>query len=209
MQNLRISRQWFESCIVGGHLVKDAYVGEVFLPAGSKVVSAFEGVDNFLTLAIRVPWQPQEFIRQAVNARHPFNASANTEEVENIFKQTLTSSPREVHTRRMELARWLLKLSAEFAERENALHGDLPEYVRKVVKGNNTLLLEHLLNLIGYKDVDVAQCLRGGFRIVGDLGVSDVCFGPMCAPCRPQHQGAGGSCHLGAKSSSRQEASAT
>eukprot|EP00971_Amphidinium_carterae_P349068 6490831-Amphidinium_carterae.3 len=151
-------------------------LGRSFYLLGLRLLAFSKGVDNFLTLAISVPWQLEEFIRQAVNARHPFNASVNTEEVENIFKQTLDSSPREVHNRRMELARWLLKLSAEFAERKSALYGDLPEYVRKVV-------------FEGQEDTAIGTFSQPDW----DRGCL-YCFGPVCAPCRPQHQGIGGAC---------------
>ena len=67
-----------------------------------------------------------------------------------------------------QVTRWW-KRAAELRDRKAALHASLPEDTRKVLEGENLLLIKEVLAEAGHGDVDLVSDLVAGLPVLGEI----------------------------------------
>ena len=121
-------------------------------------------------LSIGIPREPDDFVARAVAAGHPRNLFAEDWSARDPFVlENLSPDRGKLLDRRNAFFRKWLKRASELASKEKDLHDSLDQEVARVLKGKRLLVLEEILNEIGFPDRHLVKDICEGFRITGWL----------------------------------------
>ena len=125
--------------------------------------------EDFEVLTIGVPWEPWQFINEAIRIGHPRFLLSRVSPATSVAVDGLLGDP----ARAQFLKRWS-KRAAELKSQEKALHDDLPEHIRTVVAGKRLLLWKEMRTELCYPDAKVIDEIIAGFPMTGWAELSDV-----------------------------------
>jgi len=144
----------------------------LLVPAGSKVLNVWQESDNggLSTIRLGLAWTTQEFIEVAQQVTHPFDRRTKvpTKIAEAIWK-VATQGPVVTAEKRKMTIEMYAGIKKQLERREAELHSKLHADVQKVVEGKAILLFKRMLEDAGYDDLDVANLLVTGVKLIGDL----------------------------------------
>jgi len=121
-------------------------------------------------LSIGVPREPEDFVARAVAAGHPRNLFAEDWSARDPFVlENLSLDRGKLLDRRNAFFRKWLTRASELASKEKDLHDALDPEVARVLQGKRLLVLEEILNDIGFPDRHLVKDICAGFRITGWL----------------------------------------
>ena len=108
------------------------------------------GLYNFARIGI--PREPMEFLRKAINLKHP------------ILQSGLMSDGEPLRLRKTRLQNFAMRVfKAKALEGDElSLHSAMPTHLQMVLRGTRTLLFEQLLQQISYRDDAIAREIRTG-----------------------------------------------
>lgn len=148
------------------------------LPKNSRVIrSKFkgDGADREEEIAIGVHWEPDVFVKIAIKSQHPRNI---IQSVPSILKNTIddiTCKDDVSNARhRTEVARKWMFRALELKSKEDAIKSRMDQHCAEVLSSKKTLIFEELVKECGHLDVELADNIRRGFSLVGDLPRSNV-----------------------------------
>ncbi|CAL1164077.1 unnamed protein product [Cladocopium goreaui] len=119
-------------------------------------------------LSIGIPREPEDFVARAVAAGHPRNLFAEDWSARDPFVlENLSPNLGKLLDRRNAFFRKWLKRASELASKEKDLTDALDPEVARVLKGKRLLVLEEILNDIGFPDRHLVKDICAGFRITG------------------------------------------
>ena len=119
-------------------------------------------------------WSPNEFLRAAAAAQHPFDAPVPLDDRIRDAISFWTDDPgKALRDVRASLAAWRRR-RAELEADEVTLHSQLPPCLQQVLEGKRLLLMNEMLNIMGHPDENVVVELASGFCVAGSLPPSGV-----------------------------------
>jgi hypothetical protein len=144
------------------------------VPKGSKCLRAPDLQGDSGGVRVGVHWTESEFVQMAMSAKHPFDELPHVhDDVARAIFRVATEGAKRVGERcKLECLRWA-NTAASLTAAEAALHQAMPPEVAKVLEGKNLLTFREMLKEVSYADRELAGDLATGFRITGDLGVSE------------------------------------
>ena len=144
------------------------------LPAGARLLHTQmcpgDEARDSMEAAYGIPWEPDEFIAQAVQMGHPAHFVDDVPQVLRKAIDEITScSLGAMAGRRTEaMRRWMLR-AVETREAEARAMANAPEHCRAVLGRKNLTLFHEMLEAAGYDDLDLCSDIRRGFDLMGDL----------------------------------------
>ena len=144
------------------------------VPKGSKCLRAPDTQGEVGGVRVGVHWTESEFVQVAMSAKQPFDEFLHVhDDVARAIFRVATEGASGVGERcAKECLRWA-STAAGLAAEEAALHQATPPEVAKVLKVKNILTFRTMLQEVNYEDKELVGDLATGFRITGDLGVSN------------------------------------
>ena len=169
------------SKILARHLER-GFDRDVFLAkAGAQVAGPLVNGDSFEVITIGIPWEPQQFIEEAIRIGHPrFLLARVHQDTSQAIDRLLCSAPKLTGERANFLKRWSNR-AVELKDDEMALHRSLPEHLQTVLKGKRLLLWKEILEDLSYSDVKVVDEIIKGFPMTGWSEKSGVFEGSVSA----------------------------
>ena len=118
---------------------------------------------------------PAEFIEEAKECRHPIDLDSFLPEAlaSNIF-YLLTTPASEVARHRLEKIRLIRSWASELSAANDVVHKKLKPEQQQVAKGKQFLLLQRILEHIGYPDKDIVKDLIQGTQLTGSVPKSNL-----------------------------------
>ncbi|CAE7194784.1 unnamed protein product [Symbiodinium sp. CCMP2592] len=127
------------------------------------------------TVFVGVPSDPEEFIRQAVEAGHPMDMGMHVcPAVDRAIRANFCDPPELVIQRRLStLERWEKRASV-LDPLEAEANNRRPHHIQTLLKGKRILLWKELLSEIGYPDVKILDEVEQGLPLTGWMAESQV-----------------------------------
>lgn len=109
-----------------------------------------------------VPWEPEQFVTQAMSTQHPFalEAALPTVMLDHLEQMTSTDDAA--------IAKQISELEAE----EKKLRATMDPVVCQATKGKRIVLFEQMLQSLKFPDMAVIDELRDGCDLVGDVALT-------------------------------------
>ena len=139
-------------------------------PCEYMVSFASDGED----LVFGVRWSPEAFVRQAIEAGHPFNLfSGLTSDMKNAIERSVQLRPAQVVLHRKKwLHHWLTR-SKELEGNEKLLKADVVPERKRILNYKRILVLREILQHEQYTDLQLPDDIFNGFSLVGHVPVSN------------------------------------
>ena len=153
-------------------LVTAAKIVNMEFPNGGKVISRSESGtgDGLITIRIGIKWTMKQFAHQAVTMKHPFDQKVRLPTAQaRVVYEAATIGPSAVRRRRKEVLEHYEKIAAQLAPDEKKLHQKLNPKVERIVSEKKILLFKRMLKDIEFDDVEVADLLVTGVKLIGEL----------------------------------------
>ena len=133
-------------------------------------------------MAWGIPWEPEEFMRQAEAAKHPRTLdSVLPQPLKDTLDALEIMDDAEVTALRARVIKEWMHLAVSLAKEEDALKASMHPDVRSITQSKRILLWEALLEKYSYPDRKVSSLLREGVPLVGHAPISGV-FKPKFKP---------------------------
>ena len=157
--------------------ISGPYEIKVF-PKNSRVVRSKykgNGADRVEEVAIGVHWEPDAFVKIAIKNQRPKNIIQSVPSVLRNTIDAITCSDDVSNARhRTEVARkWMLR-AIELKTKEDAIKAEMDQHCAKILSNKKTLIFEELIKECRHSDVNLADNIRRGFSLMGDLPKSNV-----------------------------------
>jgi len=169
-------------------LTCDFDAGTVVIPAGSKVMSATEGVclDSFVPgslLCFGIYHSPVEWVSKACMLEYPSDVMASlTPTQAEVVCKYLCLGRAGVASMRVSAIKKYCKLAVELQDEEKRLHGTVADQLKPIIAGKRICLLRELMLDCGVTEPDLINDMVNGFQLVGELKDSGL-FEPLHKPC--------------------------
>ena len=143
------------------------------LSTGGKLLGVVQDMgktDGPSSIRIGESWSPMEFIERAKGLEHPFNARVKLppQQAKALY-EAATLGPSALARKRTSTLEWYRGLAEELAPAEARLHAELHAEVETVVADKRILLFKAMLKDINYDDLEVADLLVTGVKLIGEL----------------------------------------
>eukprot|EP00435_Cladocopium_sp_Y103_P035068 s4167_g9.t1 len=120
-----------------------------------------------------LPWEPNEFMRMAVQAGHPASLESFLPvRLADCINLAMKMSSVDRMKHRAQALKFWLKRSLELKESERQLHDALHPDVAAVLKGKRILPWEEMLQAIKYEDRGVVEEFKSGAGLIGPAEVT-------------------------------------
>ena len=158
------------------------------LPAGCRVlrtlhlprgeVAASEQLDkngcDWMKCIVGVPWSPEEFIEKARKCLHPkLLTSGLPPELDQVINKNASLCGKSLSMERTATMRKWLGWALECMEAEDKLKNEMSAPRRNILKSKRLCLFERLLGDVGHEDVNIAQEMGEGFKLLGPVPKSN------------------------------------
>ena len=152
-------------------------------PAGAELVSIDsptprvigDDAEGVSVLKFGIRWTPQEFLEQAKQVTHPFDAHDRVDDdVKVAIVHTLELGIDQTQSRRKEVLDCLESKAEELQHDENLLHKNMHPEIANVYKGKRFLHLREMLSSVKWPDVKLFDDLIAGMPIMGELPATGV-----------------------------------
>ena len=153
------------------------------VPAGAELVSIDSPTprviggssEGFSVLKFGIRWTPQEFLEQAKQVTHPFDAHDSVEDdIKMAIVHTLEMGIDQTRPRREEVLDFWESRAEGLQHDKNFLHKNMHPEIANVYKGKRFLLLREMLSSVSWPDVKLFDDLIAGMPIMGELPASGV-----------------------------------
>ena len=129
------------------------------------------GSDGNHKMVFGLPWTVEDFTKAAVLAAHPKDLLLGLPlELAEVAKYLAHTKD---HVIVQERSRWLrqwVSLAPKLNDEESALKVQMAPHVKAITTGKKILLLERMLESIGFEDVESIDILKRGAPLVGNIG---------------------------------------
>ena len=155
--------------------VHRGFTRDVFkLNKNSRIFGDLMDGEDFEVLTIGVPWEPWQFINEAVKIGHPRFLLSRVLPETSVAVDGLLGDPASLKLERAKFLKHWSRRAAELKSQEKALHDSLPEHIRTVVAGKRLLLWKEMLTELDYPDAKVIDEVIAGFPMTGWAELSGV-----------------------------------
>ena len=125
---------------------------------------------RFHRVVVGIPWTPEEFIEQALHAKHPRHIlDGIPDETKRAVDQLASLSLGEIGAHRTEALRKWIGRARELEEREEANRESMPPHCAKVLGRKRLVLFEEMLSECGHEDTSIARDISRGFELSGAI----------------------------------------
>ena len=125
---------------------------------------------RFHRVVVGIPWTPEEFIEQAIHAKHPRHIlDGIPDETKSAVDQLASLSLGEIGAHRTEALRKWIGRARELEEREEANCESMPPHCAKVLGRKRLVLFEEMLSECGHEDNSIARDISRGFELSGAI----------------------------------------
>ncbi|CAE7469829.1 unnamed protein product, partial [Symbiodinium microadriaticum] len=125
---------------------------------------------RFHRVVVGIPWTPEEFIEQAIHAKHPRHIlDGIPDETKSAVDQLASLSLGEIGAHRTEALRKWIGRARELEEREEANCESMPPHCAKVLGRKRLVLFEEMLSECGHEDTSIARDISRGFELSGAI----------------------------------------
>ena len=133
------------------------------------------GADRVEEVAIGLHWEPDVFVKIAIKNQRPRNIIQSVPSVLRDTIDAITCSDDVSNARhRTEVGRkWMLR-AIELRTKEDAIKAEMDQHCAKILSNKKTLIFEELIKECRHSDVNLADNIRRGFSLMGDLPKSSV-----------------------------------
>ena len=118
-------------------------------------------------VALGIPWEPHEFIEQALQAGHPrYLLDGLPARARNNTDRVAGMSLQEIGACRTECLRKWVNRARELEDEEQALRDDMPRHCTRVLGRKRLVLFQSMLEDCGHEDIEIARDIAKGFDLV-------------------------------------------
>ena len=144
------------------------------LPAGARLLRTQmcpgDGARDIMEATYGIPWEPEEFIAQAVQMGHPAHFVDSVPKVlRDAIHEITSNSLGTMASHRTEAMRKWMARAVETREEEARAMLTAPEHCRKILGRKNLTVFREMLEEVGYDDTTLCSDIRRGFDLMGDL----------------------------------------
>ena len=126
---------------------------------------------------------PQDFVDCAVKAGHPRGTAIHLSDlVVEVLSENVLGDAANVAKQRCSFLRCWTKRAQELEDQEASLRERMPEYLKKVLAPKRLVLLQEILQSLGYPDESLVKDIAEGFRLTGWLEPSGIFPGDVKRP---------------------------
>ena len=152
-------------------------------PAASRILQALPSArgltadlsEPWVTAKIGFPWEPAQFVKQATLCSHPRTLECS---VPLVLRDTIQANLRDGYVavgqdRTAAMRKWLLR-KQELADVREVEPKPFPKHCQRIFAGKSIPLFEEILNFANFGDVKLADTMRSGFALMGQIPESGV-----------------------------------
>lgn len=126
-------------------------------------------------VTLRVPREPMDFLKKAVEAGHPRGCSiALPIELEKVVTWNRDASCYDLHVRRISFVKKWTERAKEVSGDDCKMVQEAPHHLRKLLSGKRVALWGEMLQHYGYPDKELFERIANGFPLVGWMPRSHV-----------------------------------
>ena len=139
-------------------------------PKVSSKPASKSGQHRVHKVALGIPWEPQEFIEQALRAGHPRHLldglpSRSRDNLDRVAGMSL----HEIGACRTECLRKWVGRARELEDEEQALRDGMPLHCTRVLGRKRLVLFQAMLEDCGHEDIEIAKDIARGFDLSGAI----------------------------------------
>ena len=144
-----------------------------FIPIGDNTDESYDNTTG--AAKIGVFRNPDSFVEQAMQIKHPFDDSSGVEDQlkRNMF-ELLTLGCKAIAQRREETMKYYSLRKLELSDAEASIHEAMPPHRRKLVEGKAFLLFGEMCEAAGITDPDLRDLQVLGTSLLGRSGCSSL-----------------------------------
>ena len=176
IKKFRVSCEKQSHAIEGQVLCKPLTTMDGTIPAGAKIMrTSAPGKEGERALFAALPWTKDEFIKKALNVKHPVDSTTSLEDdiYRNIF-WLLTEGHVKANQFRLDRLSDLERWKSELELSEKKLHSTIDPESENILKSKNICLFSRVLQEIGHADKNLVDRMTKGFQLTGHLEESGV-----------------------------------